>query len=73
VSGGVVEVQQLILGPEYKDFAGVEPSGECSECGGQCAPRCGVHPKGCIWGGPTRATAYWLYDETCELYHGVAK
>ena len=43
---------------------------KCPECGGDCSPECGVHPKGCHYAGFTHATAYWLVAEGCELDHG---
>lgn len=44
--------------------------GDCPECGGQCAPECGTHPLGCIFGGP--GTGYWMIADGCELDHGPA-
>jgi hypothetical protein len=40
----------------------------CAECDGDCAPECGRHPKGCIFGGPDGAS-YWTVFGDCELRH----
>lgn len=64
------EPQAMRIGPVCREWVGVQPKGECPECGGQCAPECGIHPKGCIFGGFTEATSYWMIAEGCELYHG---
>lgn len=40
----------------------------CPECGGNCAPECGRHPKGCIYGGPAYEP-YWLIAVDCKLEH----
>jgi hypothetical protein len=63
-------IKYFRLGPEKRDWKGEEPKGNCPECGGQCSPECGLHPKGCIYGGPTEETCYWMIAEDCELYHG---
>jgi hypothetical protein len=65
--------QRMRLGPERKDWIGEEPPGGCPDCGGQCAPECGRHPSGCIYGGPTESSCYWLIADTCTLYHGEAE
>ena len=50
------------------------PSDErCERCGGDCAPECGRHPLGCIYGGFTTKTAYWLAVDECKLNHGEFK
>lgn len=41
----------------------------CPDCGGNCDPECGLHPLGCIYGGFTKRTSYWLIAEGCELEH----
>lgn len=41
----------------------------CANCGGDCAPECGFHPLGCIYGGSTEASSYWLANEDCTLNH----
>jgi hypothetical protein len=64
------EPKGLRLGPMKKDWIGKEPDGECKECGGQCSPKCGIHPAGCIYGGFTDETAYWMIADECDLYHG---
>jgi hypothetical protein len=43
--------------------------GDCPECGQQCAPECGMHPLGCIFGGGW-SCGYWLIVEGCDLDHG---
>lgn len=58
------------FGPLRRDWQKPEPPGSCPDCGGQCSPECGVHPAGCIYGGWTEASAYWLVSEGCELSHG---
>lgn len=42
--------------------------GDCPDCGGDCAPECGMHPMGCLYGG--LAEGYWIYDPECPLDHG---
>jgi hypothetical protein len=39
----------------------------CPDCGGNCAPECGHHPKGCVYGG--FSCGYWLIVEGCKLEH----
>jgi hypothetical protein len=39
----------------------------CEDCGGNCFPECGKHPKGCIYGG--FSYGYWLVAEGCKLDH----
>ena len=58
------------IGPEMSssEWNAKNPKGGCKECGGQCAPECGRHPKGCVFGG--FSYRYWLIAEGCELYHG---
>ena len=67
------KAQLMTIGPMERDFVGKEPKGDCPECGGQCAPTCGRHPAGCIYGGFTEETAYWLIAEGCDRYHGEDK
>ena len=45
-----------------------EHTGEdnCERCGGG---ECGLHPAGCVYGGFSAFTAYWLIAEGCELDH----
>lgn len=62
--------QEMRIGPPLKDWRGCEPDGKCQECGGQCSPECGRHPLGCIFGGFTEQTSYWLIVGGCKLYHG---
>lgn len=38
----------------------------CVECGGG---ECGLHPKGCVYGGFSAYTGYWLVADGCELRH----
>ena len=61
------------IGPLYRDWPRDTPDGNCRECGGQCAPECGRHPMGCIYGGFTTATSYWIISKDCDLYHGEKK
>lgn len=42
----------------------------CVDCGGDCAPECGMHPMGCLYGGFTEATSYWIAVVGCPLDHG---
>ncbi len=44
------------------------PAPVCPECGGNCAPECGLHPAGCIYGG--FSVGYWTRTEGCTLNHG---
>ena len=62
--------KRLTIGPLYRDWPHDSPAGDCPECGCQCAPECGLHPAGCVWGGPTDETSYWLIADGCPLYHG---
>lgn len=62
--------QEMRIGPERRDWKGEEPKGDCPVCGGDCAPECGKHPAGCIYGGWCDASAYWMIVEGCERYHG---
>ena len=62
--------QSLRIGPKRCYWQGQEPAGTCPDCGGQCAPECGKHPAGCIYGGFSANTAYWLIASDCPLYHG---
>ncbi len=64
-------MSEMTIGPVFRDWVGVEAKGDCKECGGLCSPECGRHPKGCIYGGFTDATSYWLIVAGCELYHGL--
>ena len=43
----------------------------CETCGGDCDPECGRHPMGCLYGGFTEASAYWLVVDGCKLNHPV--
>lgn len=65
----MVKTFQGTLGPMRKDWQQARPAGDC-ECGGDCAPKCGFHPAGCIFGGYTADTAFWMIVEGCERYHG---
>ena len=60
------------IGPIRREWRGEEPKDKCPDCGSQCAPECGVHPAGCIYGGFTEQTSYWLIATGCDLYHGEA-
>lgn len=64
-------MQEMTLGPMRKDWARDEPPGDCAECGGECdGAECGLHAAGCVYGGFTQATGYWLIADGCPLYHG---
>jgi hypothetical protein len=39
----------------------------CPECGGNCEPECGQHPKGCLFNGII--TGEWAIHPTCKLPH----
>jgi len=59
------------LGPIRKEWVDEQPDGNCPECGGQCEPECGKHPMGCVYGGFTNETSYWMIVDGCKLYHGL--
>lgn len=62
---------EMRLGPIRRDWVGDEPQGDCQHCGGQCDPSdCGTHPAGCIYGGFSEQTSYWMIVDGCDLYHG---
>jgi hypothetical protein len=61
---------EMRIGPEVRNWVGKEPKGDCSVCGGQCSPACGFHPAGCVFGGFSNSTSYWMIAEGCNLYHG---
>ena len=62
---------KMTFGPERRNWPHDPPLGDCPECGGDCSPEeCGRHPAGCMYGGPTEATAYWLIAAGCDRYHG---
>jgi len=63
-------VKQMRVGPMVREWLAEPTPGDCLECGAQCAPDCGLHPKGCFFGGMTEATGYWTFIEDCELFHG---
>lgn len=42
---------------------------KCPECGGDCAPECGKHPMGCVYGGFSEYTGYWIVVDGCNLNH----
>lgn len=58
----------LRLGPVMSTWGRQAKDGDCDECGGQCAPECGLHPAGCVFGG--LSDPYWLIADECELDHG---
>lgn len=64
------EPKEMRIGPMRSEWIGEEPEGSCSDCGGQCGEECGIHPLGCIYGGPSDQTSYWLIIDNCPLYHG---
>lgn len=61
--------QVMRIGPEVPSGSHSWTPGDCPECGGQCAPECGRHPLGCIYGG---MIGYWMIAEGCGLDHGEA-
>ena len=65
-----MEPKQLRIGPTRINWVGEEPHGDCKGCGGQCEGDCGLHPAGCVYGGFTEATSFWLIAKDCQLYHG---
>lgn len=42
---------------------------KCEDCGGNCAPECGMHPLGCVYGGFSELTSYWIAIDGCSLDH----
>ncbi len=60
-------VRSALLGPTQSRWGRELARGACQECGGQCAPECGIHPAGCIFGG---WDGYWMICDGCELDHG---
>lgn len=40
---------------------------ECPDCGGNCSPECGRHPKGCAYVGFGKGC--WAISDGCELSH----
>jgi hypothetical protein len=59
--------QMMAFGPTQTQRRRELAKGDCPECGHQCAPECGRHPLGCVYGGPD---GYWLIAEGCDLDHG---
>lgn len=66
----MTEPKRMTIGPMRKDWPRAEPPGACPECGGECDAGCGNHSAGCVYGGFTEETAYWMIVEGCPLYHG---
>jgi len=67
----------VIKGPRLMNWTGEEPAGECTWCGGQCAPECGKHPLGCTYSWHSEwlwdlfgQWGYWKSVPECDLYHG---
>jgi hypothetical protein len=58
---------KMTIGPIRSRWGRQLTVGSCQECGAQCAPECGLHPLGCIYGG---GDGYWLIADGCELDHG---
>ena len=51
-------------------MGGVSPqlqASPCPDCGGNCDPECGQHPKGCLYGGIV--CNEWAVATGCELPH----
>lgn len=68
------EAKLMRLGPLRMEWPHDPPNGACAECGSDCdGEECGLHVAGCIYGGPTEQTAYWLIAEGCPLYHGESE
>lgn len=62
---------EVIIGPIYRDWPHDGIQGDCKECGLQCdGDECGLHKSGCVYGGFTDETSYWMIVEGCPLYHG---
>ena len=40
---------------------------ECPDCGGNCEPECGRHPRGCLFAGVQ--PGYWQIAPGCRLEH----
>lgn len=59
---------KMSIMPSTNEWTMEDPKGDCVECGGQCAPECGTHPMGCIFGG--FSYGYWMKVEGCPLFHG---
>jgi hypothetical protein len=60
--------RSLRIGPPQSRWPRSElAQGGCPDCGSQCAPECGKHPAGCVFGG---LDCYWLIADGCELDHG---
>jgi hypothetical protein len=65
---------QVRIGPIRRDWPHAPSSGDCLECGGECdGGECGLHRAGCVYGGFTPDTCYWLIVNGCSLYHGEVK
>jgi hypothetical protein len=63
--------RKLRLGPLRKNWPHEAPDGSCVNCGGQCDGHdCGLHAAGCIYGGFSDQTTYWMIAASCFLYHG---
>lgn len=57
--------------PRSMRIGPIHPKGDCKTCGGQCdGDDCGLHAAGCVYGGFSESTSYWLIVEGCPLYHG---
>lgn len=66
-----VEVRQLRIGPSRNEWPQEPPDGDCAQCGGECnGGDCGKHEAGCLYGGFTEQTSYWMIADGCPLYHG---
>jgi hypothetical protein len=63
----VGQIRSMKLGPTLSQYRRELARGNCPECGGQCSPECGIHPKGCIFGG---MDPYWMICDDCKLDHG---
>ncbi len=51
--------KQMRIGPVKRDWVEDESKGDS-----------GNHPMGCIYGGFTDQSSYWLIVPGCPLYHG---
>lgn len=65
--GEEMKVRKLRLGPIRAEWKGVDPHDDGCNCDGE---DCGLHKAGCIYGGFSDSTSYWLIAENCPLYHG---
>lgn len=69
---GLVQIP-MCIGKRRKDWARLEPRGDCPWCGSQCNGFCcGTHEKGCFYVGhkTDHLQDYWCFNAECTLFHG---